>query len=76
VTRRCTDAETPAERAAWRTLAVGLARRERPADLPVCADVRGLSWDRKLWVVTCTTAGREWATEGGEKCRWCGKEAV
>jgi hypothetical protein len=75
VTRRLAEPRTPAERAAWKTLAVGLARTARPADLPACADVRGLSWDRKLWVVACRTAGREWATAGLEPCPWCHKEA-
>ena len=75
MTRRLEEPTTPEARAAWAHVAVGLARREGLADLPACARVDGLSWDRRLWFVTCTERGREWATEGGEACPWCGKEA-
>jgi hypothetical protein len=73
VTRRL--AEAPEQRGAWARVAIALARRGELADLPACADVRGLSWDRRLWVVACRTAGREWVTAGGEKCPYYHKEA-
>jgi NAD(P)H-dependent flavin oxidoreductase YrpB (nitropropane dioxygenase family) len=73
VTRRIVEA--PEQRGAWARLAIALARRGELGELPACADVRGLSWDRKLWVVACRTAGREWATAGLEQCPYCHKEA-
>jgi hypothetical protein len=74
VTRRIVEA--PEQRGAWARVAIALARRGALGELPACADVRGLSWDRKLWVVACRERGREWSTTGKERCPFCGREAV